>query len=139
MRSNGELKIQKILFANGVAFSTEYILGAKGFSQVPLRYDFHLTQYHGKEILIEFQGEEHYKFIPFFHKTHADFQKRQIYDEKKISYALAQNIDLYCIPYWDIDQINSLTDLFKPEYLAQTKSHNYIAYEKYQKSLNQNS
>ena len=134
MRSNGEQKIQQILLSNKIKFSTEYILGVKGFSQQPLRYDFHLY-YQEREILIEFQGEEHYKFIPFFHKTRADFQKRQIYDEKKISHALAIGVNLYCIPYWEIDNINSLEDLFNKKYLARTKNHNYITYEKYQKSL----
>lgn len=134
MRSNGEQKIQQILLSNKIKFSTEYILGVKGFSQQPLRYDFHLY-YQEREILIEFQGEEHYKFIPFFHKTRADFQKRQIYDEKKISFALAKNIPLYCIPYWEIDKINSMQTLLNPEYIARDKSHNYMTYLKYQKLL----
>lgn len=134
MTSKGEQRIIQILQDAHIQFVTEYILGAKGFSQQPLRYDFH-GFFHHKEFLIEYQGIEHYTFVPFFHKSRAEFQKRQIYDEKKISYALAQGIQLYCIPYWDLDKLEKVEDLFKKEYLAKTKSHNYSVYEKYQKSL----
>lgn len=133
MKSKGEQKIWDLI-KNLPKVSQEYVCGAKGFFQKELRYDFH-GFYKKKEFLIEFQGIEHYKFIPFFHRSRADFQKRQIYDEKKISHALAIGVNLYCIPYWEIDNINSLENLFNKKYLARTKNHNYITYEKYQKSL----
>ena len=129
--SKGELQISSILTAAHIPFEREKTFSdLNGFKQTHLRYDFYGT-YKGKPFLIEFQGEEHYFYIPHFHKRRADFQKRQIYDERKISYALAHKIQLYCIPFWDLDKLTSVKDLFKEKYLARSKNHNYQAYKFY--------
>lgn len=133
--SKGELLISRILSSSSVSFVQEKTFSdLNGFRNVKLRYDFYGT-YKGQPFLIEVQGEEHYKFIPYFHKRRADFQKRQIYDEKKISYALAHKIKLYCIPFWDLDKISTVKDIFKEKYLARSKNHNYQAYRAYLKTL----
>jgi len=47
-----------------------------------LELDFYIEEL---KIAFEVQGEQHYKFIPFFHKTEDDFKKRRRHDhEKKI-------------------------------------------------------
>lgn len=126
-RSKSEEKIASILRGAGISFTQEYTIGAQGFRGYKLPYDFHGV-YNGKEFLIEFQGAEHYEFIPYFHKNRSDFLQRQVYDERKIKAALTANIPLYCIPYWDLDRITSIDDLLNPIYIATSKNHNYNAW-----------
>ena len=133
--SLGEEKIVKLLNANKISFEREKTFpDLKGFKSANLRYDFYLPDYNGCQILIEFQGLEHYKRVPFFQETEADFQKRQIYDEKKISYSLAKKIHLYCIPYWELDGLQEINDLFQEKFLAKSKDHNYFVYRNFLKS-----
>jgi len=127
--SSGEQKIVEILNKGKIIFEREKTFSdLKGFGTVKLRYDFYLPDYNGKEVLIEFQGIEHYKRTAYFQKEEADFKRRQIYDEKKISYSLANKISLYCIPYWVQNDLNEVNDLFREDFLAKTKDHNYTAY-----------
>lgn len=61
-----------------------------------LRFDFYIPS---KQILIEVQGEQHYKQISRYQKDRKDFLQQQERDRKKISYALSHDMTLYCIPY----------------------------------------
>lgn len=127
--SAGEQKIAEILRKSKITFEREKTFSdLKGFGIANLRYDFYLPDYNGEEILIEFQGLEHYKRVDYFQKEEADFKRRQIYDEKKISYSLANKIPLYCIPYWVQNDLNEVKDLFQENFLAKTKNHNYTVY-----------
>ena len=74
--------------------------------------------------MLEFQGQQHYEFVKFFFEKESDFKKRQELDRLKISAALAMKIPLYCIPYWELDNLKSFEDLIKPEFLAKSKFHN---------------
>lgn len=85
------------------------------------RFDFYIAS---KKIAIEVNGMQHYKYSVFFHKNRSEFTKAKERDRRKISYCLAHDIKLYCIPYWDIDNIKKLDDIFNDEYLARTKFHN---------------
>ena len=54
-------------------------------------------------------------------------------DRRKNSYALANNIPLYRIQYWDINnkKINSFSDITKDKNRVKSKFHNdYIIYPK---------
>lgn len=46
------------------------------------------------KIAFEIQGDQHYKFIPFFHKDYADFEKRQKYDKEKRNLCEGRGIKL---------------------------------------------
>lgn len=85
------------------------------------RYDFYLPHHN---VLIEIQGAAHYEFIPKFFSKKSDFLKAQERDRRKISYALAHGIQLYCIPYWEIKNLREVEDLFNPKFLAHNKFHN---------------
>ena len=129
MPSSLELHITHLLQRSHTTFIRE-----KSFSDLKYgyyRFDFYLPTFNA---LIEVQGAQHYKYSKFFHKKRSDFTKAQERDRRKISYALAHKIPLYCIPYWDIDSIHTLSDIFKPEYLATSKFHNDVAYRNHQKS-----
>lgn len=85
------------------------------------RFDFYIPS---RNALLEVQGNHHYEFISKFFKSRSDFLKAQERDRLKISYALSQRIDLYCIPYWEIQNLHTVEDLFNPKFLARSKFHN---------------
>lgn len=126
--SIGEEKIKTILSKNNIVFSQE-----KNFNDLKggaFRYDFYLPNYNNRQVIIEFNGEQHYKFIKHFHKNRLGFLKNQEHDRRKISYCLANNIDIYIIPFWEIDKINVPSDLFQNQYRATTRWHNDKIYQK---------
>lgn len=94
------------------------------------RFDFYLPE---SNTCIELNGAQHYSYTKIFHKNRSDFQKGQERDRRKIAYCLAKGITLYIIPYWDIDSITSLDDIFQEKYIARSKFHNDEAY-RHQKS-----
>ena len=85
------------------------------------RFDFYIPS---QNTAIEVQGAQHYEFLKAFHKKRSDFTKAQERDRAKISYCLARGIKLYCIPYWEVNNIHSVNDLFQEEFLARSKFHN---------------
>ena len=89
------------------------------------RYDFYLPDLNA---LCEVQGQQHYIFTKKFYKNKSEFLKAQERDRRKISYALAHDMKIYCIPYWEIDNISSVEDLFNDNFLAKTKFHNDDAF-----------
>jgi hypothetical protein len=48
---------------------------------------------------------------------------------RKISYCLANNIALYIIPYWEIDNIVSADQLFDPKFREKDRFKNFTDYE----------
>jgi hypothetical protein len=85
------------------------------------RYDFFLPEIN---TVLEVNGEQHYTYTKKFFKSKTDFSRAQERDRRKISYALARGIKIYCIPYWEIDKLSSVDDLFNQKLLAQSKFHN---------------
>lgn len=82
----------------------------------PLQFDFYLPE---KNILIEFDGEQHYKCNRYFTKRQA------LHDYLKNEYSLKNNISLYRIPYSERDKILfwSLTDFFDEKFLVKQINH----------------
>ena len=85
------------------------------------RFDFYIPLI---DTALEVQGAQHYEFSKLFHKKRSDFTKAQERDRAKISYCLAHDIKLYCIPYWEIDNICTINDLLQEKFLAHSKFHN---------------
>ena len=85
------------------------------------RFDFYLTDYN---IIIEVDGEQHFRQVNLYQKTKSDFLKTQEHDRRKNSYCLANQIPLYRIPYWEIINIKSLQDIIKYKFRVQNKWHN---------------
>ena len=127
--SKGEDKITKILESRRVRFERE-----KTFEDLRggrLRYDFFIPKKKGG-IIIEFNGAQHYTPVLKFHKNHAEFTAAQERDRRKISYALANNYEMYCIPFWDEELIQRYEDLFRPEYRVNSRWHNDITWRQHQ-------
>lgn len=56
--------------------------------------------------LIEYDGEQHFKFIQFFHGDEEGFKLQQLRDKIKTDYCKQHNIPLLRIPYTEFDNIN---------------------------------
>lgn len=120
--SKGEDKITDLLNQANIKFQRE-----KSFSDLKhglFRYDFYIPNLNGSPVIIEFNGEQHYHFVSKFFRTRRDWQKTQEHDRRKISYALANKIKIYIIPFWEIDKITTARQLFQEKYLARTRWKN---------------
>ena len=120
--SKGEDKIVDLLNQARIKFVRE-----KSFSDLKhglFRYDFYLPDVNGGPAIIEFNGEQHYHFVGKFYKTPRDLRKTQEHDRRKISYALANGIKIYVIPFWEINNITAARQLFDEKYLARTRWKN---------------
>lgn len=106
----GEKNIRKFLILNKIDFiSQKKFEDLLGVGNGNLSYDFYLPQYN---LLIEYQGEQHYKPVDFhgFKENEAveQFKKQQIHDQCKREYAKNNNINLLEIPYWDFNNIEEI-------------------------------
>ena len=106
IKNYGEEKIKKWLdFNNFSYFRSHKFDDLKDKGQ--LSYDFYIPS---KNLLIEYNGEQHYKFINYFYKTLHDFHKQKHHDWLKRKYAKDHNIKLLTIPYWDYKIINEILE-----------------------------
>lgn len=58
------------------------------------------------ELAVEYQGEQHYKYIPHFHKSHDSFLNQKYRDQLKRDLCRKNNIHLIEVPYY-IDNIEA--------------------------------
>ena len=114
--SKGEEKIIELLKSGNYRFEREKRF--KDLKHGLLRFDFYVHGAPAPDCVLEYNGEGHYYPIPKFHKTRTEFESARERDRRKISYCLAHDIPIYCIPYWELDNINSSSDLFQPKYRA---------------------
>lgn len=131
--SKFEDKILQILKENKIALQRE-----KTFNDLKsglYRYDFYCPNINGYQVIIECNGRQHYEQTKYFQKTRKDFLTQQEHDRRKISYAISHNIRIYCIPFWEEDNIHTLSDLLNIDFLAKNKWHNDDAWREYNKNL----
>lgn len=127
--SKGEDKIVDLLKKDRIYFVRE-----KTFSdlrQGKFRFDFYLPNVHGRDCIIEFNGEQHYHYVGRFYKDMFEWRQAQGRDMRKISYCLSQDISLYIVPYWEIENIKCAEDLFQSKFLARDRYKNLTDYEKF--------
>ena len=125
--SKGEEKISHLLREKGISFERE-----KTFEDLrggKYRFDFFLPY---KNVVVEINGNQHYEMISRFHKNKTEFYKAQERDRRKISYCLANKILIYCIPYWEIDGIKAVEDIFQNKFLARSKWKNDEDWKRHQ-------
>lgn len=99
------------------------------------RFDYFLPR---QNIIFEVNGIQHYEYTKAFYASRADFTKAKERDRRKISYCLAHNITIYCIPYWEIESLHTFKDLLNEKFHATSKFHNDEVW-KHQKSKEKNS
>lgn len=106
------LKCQKIKFVREKTF--------KDLRRGLFRFDFYIDDYCGRPVIVEVDGEQHFK--PIYGRQ--ALLKAQEHDRQKNSYCLANNIKLYRIPYWEISNLKAATDIFTSKFLVTTRWHN---------------
>jgi len=123
--SKGEEKIIKILNQNNIQFKKEVSFkDLNGSKNTPLRFDFAIYRNNKLFCLLEMDGEQHFKFIKYFHKNVFNFYKSKEWDRRKNSYCLVRKIPLIRVPYWDLDKLTFKSLFSTPEYLVKNKYHN---------------
>ena len=100
--SKGEQRIKTFLEKQDIEFQTQ-----KYFSEweIGIHYfDFYIPKFN---LVLEFNGRQHYEFVPYFHKTEENFQYRLKKDEIKKEAALTHGLNYVSISYHinDIEQI----------------------------------
>ena len=110
--SHGERKIREYLTKNNIEFIPQKAFSnLLGTGNKPLTFDFYIPF---KNLLIEFQGEQHYRPVDFngkeMKKAEKKFEKQQENDRRKRNYAQQNNIDLLEITYLEEDKIEEILD-----------------------------
>lgn len=123
--SKGERKIEVILKQNKISFQREVSFNdLHGSHNNLLRFDFAIFKRGQLICLIEYDGEQHFKFIKHFHKNIFNFRKAKEWDRRKNAYCIRKKIPLIRVPYWDYDKL-SLSSLFSTKkYYVNNKFHN---------------
>ena len=119
IRQSSTQKIIKILKENNIKFIREKTF--EDLNKGNLRYDFYLPD---RNIAIEYDGPQHFQQVEYFQKTRQDFLKAQERDRRKNNYALAHGIPLYRIPYWEIDELCGISQIFDKKHLVKSMYHN---------------
>ena len=121
--SKGEKKIAELLRAAHLQYKQEVSFKDLKGSRQPLRFDFIIYE-KNKIILLEYDGEQHFMFTQYFHKSSLDFRRQKEYDIRKNKYCLNKKIPLIRIPYWALDNL-TLDKIFStPEFIVRTPYHN---------------
>lgn len=103
-QSKGEKLIEEFFINNDIIYEPQKMFD--GCERVgKLRYDFYLPTLN---ILVEFDGEQHFKFIPKFHKDMKIFKIAQERDAIKNNYAVDNNIQLIRIKYNQQSNISTI-------------------------------
>ncbi|MEG2058086.1 MAG: hypothetical protein RRZ84_09325, partial [Romboutsia sp.] len=102
--SKGEKRVGEILNKYNIEFDKQYKFDdCKNIFTLP--FDFYLPKYN---ILIEYDGIQHFELRKFYNDTIDDFVKRKINDGLKNEYCYFNHIKLLRIPYWDFDNIEQI-------------------------------
>lgn len=114
--SNYESYIISILKKEKINFIKEKTF--KDLREGQFRFDFYVPG--GRPIIIEIDGEQHFK--PIYGRQ--KFLKGQEHDRRKNSYCLSNNIPLYRIPYWEVKNMKSFVDMTQSKFLVRSRWHN---------------
>lgn len=109
--------IINILKAANIKFQREKTF--KDLKHGLFRFDFYVPDYNGRPLIVEVDGEQHFK--PIYGRQ--NFLKGQEHDRRKNSYCLAKNIELYRVPYWEIRKIKKFDDILNKRFLVKSRWH----------------
>ncbi len=109
--SKGEQEIEQYLIDNKINYITQFPINIdKTINKTGIaKIDFYLPEYN---CCIEYNGIQHYKYIPYFHSGgKIDFEKQKLRDEFVRNYCINNNIKLIEIKYTD-NILNVLTSYY---------------------------
>lgn len=98
--SRGERRCADALTKMGIVFIAQYSLGSR--NRKP--FDFYF-EYGGSDYVLEYDGQQHFKFISHFHRDQQHFLKRQRVDRLKTCNALNKGFRVIRIDYTQEAQI----------------------------------
>lgn len=104
--SKGEKVISAFLSKHQIAFETQ-----KYFSDwnIGIHYfDFYIPKYN---LVLEYQGIQHFQFNEFFHKTLEEFEQRQTKDRIKKEAAIKQGFNYVSIGYQSFNDLDSILNI----------------------------
>lgn len=106
--SKGEKIISEFLLSNNILYTPQYSFYECRYKN-PLEFDFYIHKYN---IIIEYDGIQHFKPIEFFGGEKA-FQDRILKDKIKNEYCLNNNIHLIRISYKDniTEELNKIFNI----------------------------
>jgi very-short-patch-repair endonuclease len=106
--SSGEEAIARCLRMLGVSFEPQKSFEDLAF-KYRIRFDFYCKDHN---VLIEFDGLQHYAMIPTWHKTVDAFLRQRMYDAIKTLYCEENGIRLLRVCYLDKDRIPEIVSEF---------------------------
>lgn len=97
--SYGEIQVKNILEELGVKYKQEKLITVPIWGKDHLiRADFYLPK---QNCIIEFNGKQHYEYMPEYHKSEGSFQYQQERDKALELHCLKNNINLLVFRYTD--------------------------------------
>lgn len=94
-----ESDVRQYLDEHNMSYKTQFMFcDLVGDGGIPLRYDFCVMLSDGNYLLIECQGEQHYRPVKYFGGDEA-FLRRVEYDKRKREYANIHGFLFLEIPY----------------------------------------
>jgi hypothetical protein len=104
--SKGEKAVIKALNKNNIIFESEKTFtNCRSPKNRPLRFDFYLPEH---KLLIEYQGQHHYKPVNKYRRAKIVHTKTKIHDGIKRQYARNNNIKLLAIHYDDFENVEQI-------------------------------
>lgn len=101
--SQGEARCGDVLTKMGLHHTSQYRIAL-----LPrYRFDYHFI-YEDREYLLEFDGQQHFAFTSWFHRTQRSFYNKQQRDFLKSSVALMSGYHLIRIAYNDLARVEEI-------------------------------
>lgn len=101
--SKGEIILKQLFIEEGIPFK-EQVSFEDLKNKHLLKFDFQIT-IEGQNILVEYQGQQHYYAVDHF-GGQTKFEQQKLNDNKKRKYCVEKGIPLIEIPYTDFQKIN---------------------------------
>jgi hypothetical protein len=94
-QSLGEAYLSELIISGKIILEHQKTFPGCKYKKL-LRYDLFLPEY---DLLIEFNGRQHYEFIPFFHKIEENFKLEKKRFKIKENFAQENDLAFVCISY----------------------------------------
>ena len=98
--SKGELAIREWLIKQGIRYESQASLNPC----TKWLYDFYLPEHN---IAVEYDGIQHFEFVPHFYSSQSEFDTRQKIDLAKTKYCAIHGISLIRINYRYLDEVEN--------------------------------
>jgi len=107
---SGEEKVEKYLASNNILFEKHKpLINCKNINPLPFDFLIYDKNNNFNNIIIEFNGIQHYKPINFFGGIES-FEKQKLRDSIKNNFCIENGINLIIIPYWEFENIEKILE-----------------------------